>query len=36
MYPAIPIELTQNAVQMVVYFVTVLGVLISTIMGGRA
>ena len=35
MYPAIPIELTQNVVQMVVAFITVAGVLLSTVMGGR-
>jgi hypothetical protein len=35
MDPAIPIELTQHVVQMIVYFVTVLGVVLSTVMGGR-
>lgn len=35
MYPAVPIELTQNVVQTVIYFVTVMGVLLSTVMGGR-
>ena len=35
MYPAYPIELTQSVVQMAVYFVTVLGVLLGTVLGGR-
>jgi hypothetical protein len=36
MYPVIPAELTQNAVQLAVYFVTAVGVLLGLMMGGRA
>jgi hypothetical protein len=35
MYPVIPVELTQSVVQLVVYFVTVAGILLSIVMGGR-
>ena len=35
MYP-IPTELTQSAVQLVVYFFTIVGVLLGIVMGGRA
>ena len=34
MYPVIPVELTQTAVQLVVYFVTVVGILLSLVTGG--
>ena len=36
MFPAIPTELTQNAVQLVMYFFTVVGALMGLIVSGRA
>ena len=36
MYPVIPAELTQNAVQLVVCFVTVLGTMFGLMLCGRA
>ena len=36
MYPAIPSEVMQNAVQLVVYFVTAVGIMLGVVMGGRA
>ena len=36
MYPAIPTELTQNVVQMVMYFFTVVGAVFGLLMSGRA
>ncbi len=36
MYPLIPAELMQNAVQLVVYFLTVVGIVLGMAMGGRA
>ena len=36
MCPLIPVELMQNAVQMVVYFITVVGIALSMVLGGRA
>lgn len=36
MYPAIHTELVQNAVQLVVYFVTVLGAVFGLMACGRA
>lgn len=36
MYPAIPAELTQNAVQVVMYFITFVGALFGLMMSGRA
>jgi hypothetical protein len=36
MHPVIPQELTQNAVQMVVYFATTVGILMGVLMGNRA
>ncbi len=35
MYPVIPAELTQNAVQLVVYCVTIVGILFGVTLGGR-
>lgn len=36
MYPAIPTELTQNVVQLVMYFFTVVGAFLGLFMSGRA
>jgi hypothetical protein len=36
MYPVIPAELTQVAVQMVVYFITVVGAALGLTLCGRA
>jgi hypothetical protein len=36
MYPAIPTELMQNAVQLVVYFFTALGALLGLVLCSRA
>jgi hypothetical protein len=36
MYPAIPTELTQSAVQLVMYFFTVVGALLGLLTSGRA
>jgi hypothetical protein len=36
MYPLIPAELTQNAVQLVVYFLTIVGAVFGLMMSGRA
>jgi hypothetical protein len=36
MHPVIPQELTQNAVQMVVYCITTVGILLGVLVGSRA
>ena len=36
MYPVIPVELTQSALQLVVYFFTILGTLFSLMLCPRA
>jgi hypothetical protein len=36
MYPVIPVELTQTAVQLVVYFVSILGAVFGLMHCGRA
>ena len=36
MCPVIPPEVTQNAVQLVVYFVTIVGIVFGVVLGGRA
>ena len=36
MCPVIPAELVQNAVQQMVYFVTLVGILLGVTLGGRA
>jgi hypothetical protein len=36
MYPGVPVELTQTAVQLVVYFVAVVGALFGLLLCGRA
>jgi hypothetical protein len=36
MCPVLPAELVQNAVQQMVYFVTLVGILLGVALGGRA
>jgi hypothetical protein len=36
MYPMVPAELMQNAVQFVAYFVTVVGIVFGVMLGSRA
>ena len=36
MYPLIPAELTQNVLQLVVYFVTLLGTVLGLVLCSRA
>ena len=35
MYPVIPAEMTQSAVQMLVYFVTIVGTMFGLVLCGR-
>ncbi len=36
MYPVIPTEMMQSAVQLVVYFITLTGIVLSVMVGARA
>ena|GEM_PF-4501101 len=36
MYPVIPAELMQSAVQLVVYFITLVGIVLGVLPGARA
>ena len=36
MYPVIPMEMMQSAVQLVVHFITLFGVVLGVLMGARA
>ena len=36
MYPVIPAEMMQNAVQLMVYFITLVGMVLGVLLGARA